>query len=160
MAEAGLFIGWGEPVTGREAKGLEVFAEALAYWATAEQDGRIESSETVLLNPHGGDLAGFTLARGSEAQMSAVRAEDAFDPAGSPAQVERQPRMPGRVHHARSHAITRGEHRAVLARGRAFQPRTASARSTMPPGTRRAASARSHPGTRPAYSFPRAAGAR
>ena len=32
MAEAGLFIGWGEPVTGREAKGLEVFAEALAYY--------------------------------------------------------------------------------------------------------------------------------
>jgi hypothetical protein len=33
----------------------------------------------VLLNPHGGDLAGFTLARGSEAQMAAVRAEDAFE---------------------------------------------------------------------------------
>ena len=79
MAEAGLFIGWGEPVTGREAKGLEVFAEALNYWATAEQDGRIESSETVLLGAHGGDLAGFTLARGSEAQMAAVRAEDAFE---------------------------------------------------------------------------------
>ena len=79
MAEAGLFIGWGEPVTGREAKGLEVFGEALAYWAEAEQDGRIESSETVLLNPHGGDLAGFTLARGSEAQIAAVRAEDAFE---------------------------------------------------------------------------------
>jgi hypothetical protein len=41
----------------------------------AEQDGRIESSETVLLNPHGGDLSGFTLARGSEAQIAAVRAE-------------------------------------------------------------------------------------
>jgi len=79
MAEAGLFIGWGEPVTGREAKGLEVFGEALAYWAKAEQDGRIESSETVLLNPHGGDLGGFTLARGSEAQMAAVRAEDEFE---------------------------------------------------------------------------------
>ncbi|MCW3056592.1 MAG: hypothetical protein JWO21_561 [Solirubrobacterales bacterium] len=79
MAESGLFIGWGEPVTGREAKGLEVFAEALAYWAKAEQDGRIESSETVLLNPHGGDLSGFTLARGSEAQIAAVRAEDAFE---------------------------------------------------------------------------------
>ena len=79
MAEAGLFIGWGEPVTGREAKGLEVFGEALSYWAKAEQDGRIESSETVLLSPHGGDLAGFTLARGSEAQIAAVRAEDAFE---------------------------------------------------------------------------------
>lgn len=79
MAEAGLFIGWGEPVTGREAKGLEVFAEALAYWGKAEQDGRVESSETVLLNPHGGDLSGFTLVRGSEAQIAALRAEDEFE---------------------------------------------------------------------------------
>jgi hypothetical protein len=79
MAEAGLFIGWGEPVTGREAKGLEVFAEALAYWAKVEQDGRIESHETVLLGPHGGDLGGFTLVRGSEAQIAALRAEDEFE---------------------------------------------------------------------------------
>ena len=79
MAEAGLFIGWGEPVTGREAKGLEVFAEALAYYGKAEQDGRIESQETVLLAPHGGDLAGFILVRGSEAQIAALRAEDEFE---------------------------------------------------------------------------------
>ena len=79
MAEAGLFIGWGEPVTGREAKGLEVFAEALAYYGKAEQDGRIESHETVLLYPHGGDLAGFILVRGSDAQIAALRAEDEFE---------------------------------------------------------------------------------
>jgi hypothetical protein len=79
MAEAGLFIGWGEPVTGREAKGLEVFAEALAYYGKAEQDGRIESQETVFLTPHGGDLAGFILLRGSEAQIAAIRVEDEFE---------------------------------------------------------------------------------
>jgi hypothetical protein len=79
MAEAGLFIGWGDPVTGREAKGLEVFGEALAYYAKAEQDGRIESYETVLLAPHGGELAGFILARGSAEQMAALRAEDEFE---------------------------------------------------------------------------------
>jgi hypothetical protein len=79
MAEAGLFFGWGEPITGREAKGLEVFAEALAYYGKAEQDGRIESQEAVLLNPHGGDLGGFILARGSEAQITALRAEDEFE---------------------------------------------------------------------------------
>jgi hypothetical protein len=79
MAEAGLFIGWGDPITGREAKGLEVFGEALAYYGKAEQDGRIESHETVLLAPHGGDLAGFILVRGSEAQMAALRAEDEFE---------------------------------------------------------------------------------
>ena len=58
MAQAGLFIGWGDPTIGREAKGLEVFAETLAYFGKAEQDGRIESHETVLLYPHGGDLGG------------------------------------------------------------------------------------------------------
>ena len=79
MAEAGIFIGWGEPITGREAKGLEVFAEALAYYGKAEQDGRIESHETVLLGPHGGDLGGFTLVRGSDAQIAALRAEDEFE---------------------------------------------------------------------------------
>ena len=31
MADAGLFIGWGAPVRGREAKSLEVFSEALAW---------------------------------------------------------------------------------------------------------------------------------
>ena len=79
MAEAGLFIGWGDPITGREAKGLEVFAEALAYYGKAEQDGRIESHETVLLGPHGGDLGGFILARGSADQIAALRAEDDFE---------------------------------------------------------------------------------
>jgi len=79
MAEAGLLIGWGEPVTGREAKGLEVFAEALAYYGKAEQDGRLESQEVVLLGPHGGDLAGFILVRGSDAQIAALRAEDDFE---------------------------------------------------------------------------------
>ncbi len=79
MAEAGLFFGWGEPITGREAIGLEVFAEALAYYGKAEQDGRIESQEAVFLGPHGGDLEGFILARGSEAQMAALRAEDEFE---------------------------------------------------------------------------------
>ena len=79
MADAGLFIGWGDPVTGREAKGLEVFAEALAYYAKAEEDGRIESHETVLLAPHGGDLAGFSLARGSEEQMNALLADDEYN---------------------------------------------------------------------------------
>jgi hypothetical protein len=79
MAEAGLFIGWGAPITGREAKGLEVFAEVLAYYANAEQGGRIESYETVFLTPHGGDLEGFTLVRGSEAQIAALRTEDEFE---------------------------------------------------------------------------------
>ncbi len=45
MADAGLFIGWGGPVRGREAKGLEVFSEALAYFGQLQDDGTIESFE-------------------------------------------------------------------------------------------------------------------
>lgn len=78
MADAGLFVGWGPPVRGREQKGLEVFNEALAYYGGLEQDGTIESSETVLLAPHGGDLYGFTLIRGSEPQLDELRRDDDF----------------------------------------------------------------------------------
>jgi hypothetical protein len=78
MADAGIFIGWGPPIHGRESKGLEVLGEALAYYGKAEADGRIESHETVLVGPHGGDLSGFILVRGSDAQLAALRAEDDF----------------------------------------------------------------------------------
>jgi hypothetical protein len=78
MAEAGLFIGWGAPVTGREAKGLEVFNEALEYWGRLQQEGRIESFEPVILYPHGGDLAGFALLRGSHDQLNDVGGDEEF----------------------------------------------------------------------------------
>jgi hypothetical protein len=78
MADAGLFIGWGAPVRGREAKGLEVFSEALAYYARLQQDGGIEGFETAILEPHGGDLQGFVLIRGSEEKLAQLRVDDEF----------------------------------------------------------------------------------
>jgi hypothetical protein len=78
MADAGLFLGWGAPITGREAKGLEVLSESLAYYGRLQQDGTIESFETVLLEPHGGDLQGFVLLRGSEEAIARLRADDEF----------------------------------------------------------------------------------
>jgi hypothetical protein len=79
MAEMGVFIGWGPPVRGREAKGLDVFNEAVAYWGRLQQDGQIESFEVVFLFPHGGDLAGFALLRGSGESLDRIRASDEFD---------------------------------------------------------------------------------
>src|SRR5439155_18708807 len=76
MAEAGLFTGWGPPVRGRELKGLDVFNEALAFWGRQQESGGIESFEVTLLTPHGGDLGGFILAKGSQEQIAAVRASD------------------------------------------------------------------------------------
>jgi hypothetical protein len=78
MADAGLFIGWGAPVRGREAKGLEVFNEALAYYGRLQQDGVIEGFETAILEPHGGDLAGLVLLRGSEQKLAELRVDDEF----------------------------------------------------------------------------------
>ena len=78
MAEAGLFIGWGQAVRGREAKGLQVLNEGVEFWTGQQESGAIESFEVVLLAPHGGDLAGFALVRGSQAQIAAVRANADF----------------------------------------------------------------------------------
>ena len=72
MAEAVLFTGWGPPVRGREAKGLEVFGEAIGWWSQRVEAGEVESFDVVLLAPHGGDLAGFILAKGSEEQIAAL----------------------------------------------------------------------------------------
>jgi hypothetical protein len=79
MAEAGLFIGWGQVVRGREQRALEVFNESIEYYAGLESDGRIESWEVVLLEPHGGDLAGFVLLRGTTDQINAVRSDEEFE---------------------------------------------------------------------------------
>jgi hypothetical protein len=78
MADAGLFIGWGAPVRGREAKGLEVFTEALGYYGRLQQEGVIEGFETAILEPHGGDLQGFVLLRGAEEQLAQLRVDDEF----------------------------------------------------------------------------------
>jgi hypothetical protein len=78
MTEAGLFVGWGAPVRGREAKSLEVFNESVEYWGRLQQGGRIESFEVVLLYPHGGDLGGFALLRGTHDQLNDVGGDEEF----------------------------------------------------------------------------------
>lgn len=78
MAEAGLFVGWGAPVRGRETVGLGVFNEAIQWWGSQQEAGAIESFEVVLLEPHGGDLAGFFLVRGTQEQIAAARGNDDF----------------------------------------------------------------------------------
>ncbi len=78
MADAGIFIGWGQVVRGREQRALEVFNESVAYWGGLQGDGKIEDFEVVLLNPHGGDLAGYALLRGSTEQLDALSNDDQF----------------------------------------------------------------------------------
>ena len=78
MADAGLFIGWGQVVRGREGPAVDGFNETVEYFGQLQGDGRIENFEICFLDPHGGDLAGFMLLRGSAEQMDAVRADDEF----------------------------------------------------------------------------------
>jgi hypothetical protein len=78
VADAGLFIGWGEVVRGREDRALDIFNETVEMYGEMQADGRIESFDLALLNPHGGELQGFAMLRGSEAQIDAVGRDEDF----------------------------------------------------------------------------------
>jgi hypothetical protein len=97
MADGALFIGWGEVVRGREAKSLEVFNEAVQYWGSLQQAGTIESFDVVILHPHGGDLAGFALAKGDEQKLHALLSDADFQRINARAQfvVDRVGVVPG-----------------------------------------------------------------
>lgn len=79
MADAGLFVGWGNAVRGRERTALAVFDEAVEFYTRLQQEGQIEGFEAVLLEPHGGDLVGFFLVRGDREQLARVRLSDEYD---------------------------------------------------------------------------------
>ena len=79
MADMVLFVGFGEPVRGREAKAVEMFGEAMAYYEKLKQQGDIESYEAVLLQPHGGELGGFILLRGQGERLMAAWQTEEFE---------------------------------------------------------------------------------
>jgi len=78
MAKEALFIGWGPPVRGREAKGMELYRNALEYFRGLEQDDRIDVVDAVILGLHGSDLYGFWLLRGSHEQFHELRGDMEF----------------------------------------------------------------------------------
>ena len=78
MADSALFIGWGQVVRGREKRAVDVFNETVGYYGGLQGDGKIEDFEVVLLTPHGGDLQGFALLRGSEDQIAAIQTDEEF----------------------------------------------------------------------------------
>ena len=78
MADAGLFVGFGDPVRGRESQAVELFNEALGYYGRLQEEGEIESFEPVFLEPHGGDLSGFILIRGEAEKLASLRVSEEF----------------------------------------------------------------------------------
>ena len=78
MADAALFVGFGQPARAREQQALELFNRALALYAELQERSEIDSFEPVLLEPHGGDLGGFILIRGTPDQLHELRHRDDF----------------------------------------------------------------------------------
>jgi hypothetical protein len=78
MADRMLFIGWGATVRGREERALEIFDAAVGFYGRCQQEGRIESFDVILLEPHGGGLAGYMELHGSADQLNALRQDEQF----------------------------------------------------------------------------------
>jgi hypothetical protein len=78
MADAGLFIGFGNPVRGRESQALELFNESIGWYSRLQEEGQIEGFEPVFLEPHGGDLNGFFLIRGEAEKLAKLRVSEEF----------------------------------------------------------------------------------
>ena len=51
MADRALFIGFGEPVRGREERAVEVFGEFVDMCGRMQSDGRIEGMDVALAGP-------------------------------------------------------------------------------------------------------------
>jgi hypothetical protein len=78
MADRALFVGFGQPVRGREERAVEVFNEFVAMLGRLQAEGRIEGMDVTLLDPHGGDLGGFFMVHGSGEQCAVLSMDEAF----------------------------------------------------------------------------------
>ena len=78
MPDRSVFIGFGQPVRGREERAIEVFNEFVGMFGRMQAAGRIEDMGVTLLDPHGGDLGGFFMVHGSPEQCSALQMDEEF----------------------------------------------------------------------------------
>jgi hypothetical protein len=78
MADAGFWVVWGLPSTGRERQALELLKETTGYLAGLRDSARIERFDTVILRPQSAELGGFILIQGGRDQLEALRADRDF----------------------------------------------------------------------------------
>ena len=76
MASNTVFFGWDRSIPGREQTSAVHFQEFVQYLGSLEQSGAIGSWESVFLDPHGGDINGFFLIKGSPEQISDLVASE------------------------------------------------------------------------------------
>lgn len=72
MSSNAIFFGWNRSIPGREGLSAEHFNDFAQYLAGQQQTGMIQSFEPVFLALHGGDMNGFFLIRGENAQLDAL----------------------------------------------------------------------------------------
>ena len=78
MPDRAVFVGFGQPVRGREERAVDVFNDFVGMFGRMAADGRIADMDVTLLDPHGGDLGGFFMAHGSAEQCSALMLDEEF----------------------------------------------------------------------------------
>lgn len=78
MAKSALFVGWGAMIPGRERLAQQVLGEGMALLGQLQETGVIDSFETYLLEPHGGDLLGFVILKGDAEKIAALRSIEAI----------------------------------------------------------------------------------
>ena len=78
MADAAILVGFGAPARARERQAVGLYQEWVAFCSGLRDRGEIESFEPVLLDPHGGDLAGFLLLRGGGERLDRLRRDGEF----------------------------------------------------------------------------------
>jgi hypothetical protein len=78
MPDRAVFIGFGQPVRGREERAIEVFNDFVGMFGRMAAAGRIEDMDVTLLDPHGGELGGFFLVHGSAEQCMALQMDEEF----------------------------------------------------------------------------------
>ncbi len=77
MADRVLFVSWGNPIPGAEARAAESLKGASDFYTRRQQEGRIESFDVVGLEPNN-TVTGFALVRGSAEQIAALREDEEF----------------------------------------------------------------------------------
>ncbi len=78
MSSNAIFFGWNRSIPGREQLSAAHFGEFVQYLGGLQQAGAIHSFDAVFLEIHGGDLNGFFLIRGTNAQLGAVEASEVW----------------------------------------------------------------------------------
>ena len=76
MADAGLFISWGETYPGREEQGVRLWNDANAYYSSLLEAGRLSRYERFVLATHGGGVRGFVIIGGTLEQIGALTLDD------------------------------------------------------------------------------------